>query len=74
MGIKDWNKEKDPYGEYATTVYVREGYTIGKGRYCIFSVIYSAVAWHLRRLSDNKVIYSAKTAKECMEAFDNGVR
>ena len=71
----NWNKTKDEdFGHSASTVYSCEGYRIWKGKYCVFSAIYSADEWHLQRTSDRKVIYSARTAKECMEAFEQGKR
>lgn len=63
-----WEKVRDEnYDHTAVTVYVTEGYRIWKGRYRVFSAIYSANEWHLERLSDHRIIWSEKTAKACME-------
>lgn len=55
----------------APTVYVTEGFKVWKGKYYVFSIITSANEWHLERLSDNTIVYSAKTAKECMKECEN---
>ena len=72
----NWNKTKtNDFCNYsAATIYNYGDYTIWRGKYCVFSAIYSADEWHLQRTSDRKVIYSARTAKECMEAFEQGKR
>lgn len=65
-----WEKQKDPNNDHtAMTMYTTDGYKIWKGKFHVYSVIYSANEWHLQRNSDGKVLYSARTAKECMENF-----
>ena len=69
MEVK-WEKKKDEnYHHTAVTMYVTDGYKIWKGKYRVYSSIFSANEWHLQRTSDGMVLYSAKTAKECMENF-----
>ena len=67
-----WEKIKDTdWHHTAETAYVTEGFRIWKGKYRVFSVIYSANEWHLERLSDHKILFGARTAKECKEALDH---
>lgn len=71
----NWEKKRDTnYRHTAVTMYEKDGYRIWKGKRWIISIIYSANKWHLERLSDHKVIWSDKTAKACMENFDNAIR
>ena len=66
-----WEQRKDPNRNHtAETMYVTDGYKIWKGKYNVFSVIMSANEWHLQRVSDGKVLYSARTAKECKSKFE----
>ena len=70
MGVV-WVKEKDTNLDHtAMTKYVTDGFVVWKGKYRVFSSIYSANEWHLQRLSDRMVVWSAKTAKECMEMLE----
>lgn len=63
-----WEKQRDEnINHTAMTMYVADGYRVWKGKRRIYSAIYSADEWHLERTSDHKVLYSAKTAKACME-------
>lgn len=74
----NWEKQKVncgvSYGLSASTIYCVDGYRIWKGKYCVVGCIYSADEWHLQRMSDKKIIFSARTAKECKEAFEKGLR
>ena len=66
-----WKQIKDNSIHHtAETMYITDGYKIWKGKYRIFSCIYSANEWHLERLSDHRILWSAKTAKECKENFE----
>lgn len=58
----------------AMTKYETDGFVLWKGKYQVFSCLYSANKWHLERLSDRKILFSAKTAKECKATFDNSVK
>lgn len=68
-----WSKSKDTrigWQYTGATIYEADGFRIWKGKYRIVSVIYSADKWHLERMSDHKIVYSARTAKECMAAYE----
>lgn len=67
----NWEKKPDTDRWHtAMTMYVADGYRIWKGKYRVRACIYTANEWHLQRVSDGRVLYSAKTAKECKEKFD----
>lgn len=69
-----WKKVRDDnINHSATTMYVVDGYRIWKGRYRVYSAIYSSDEWHLERVSDRKILWSAKTAKECKVNFDDAL-
>ena len=71
MNGVEWKQIKDDDRHHtAETMYVTDGYIIWKGKYRIYSTIYSSNAWHLERLSDHRIIWSALTAKECKENFE----
>ena len=73
--MAEWIKKVDEdYHHTASTMYEKEGFKVWKGKYRVFSCIYSADEWHLERKSDHKVAYSAKTAKECRTVLDNAIK
>lgn len=75
--IKEFTKRKDERRGWqftASTMYERDGFRIWKGKYKVISVIYSANEWHLERLADHKMIFSAKTAKACAEYYFNFIQ
>lgn len=64
--MTNWEKTKDPNLYHsAATMYTAGDFRIWKGKYRVFSAIWSADEWHLERVSDRKILFSAKTAKEC---------
>lgn len=66
-----WEKVRDnDLNHTAMTMYIADGYRIWKGKRRINNTIYSSDEWHLERISDRKVLWNAKTAKECKENFD----
>lgn len=68
----NWTKKVEerhhPYT--APTVFETDGYRVWKGRRNIVSCIYSGDYWHLERRTDHRVVYSARTAKACMEKLE----
>ena len=71
----DWKQVKDMSGRHtAETKYEADGFVIWKGRYNVFSSIYSSNEWHLVRIADNKVLHSGITAKECKGALEYAIR
>lgn len=72
--MAEWIKKADEnHSRTASTMYEKEGFRVWKGKYRVFSCIYSADEWHLERKSDHKIAYSAKTAKECRKVLDNAI-
>lgn len=72
--MAEWIKKADEnHSHTASTMYEKEGFRVWKGKYRVFSCIYSANEWHLERKSDHKIAYSAKTAKECRKVLDNAI-
>lgn len=73
--MTDWKKIPDlDTNHTALTMYEKDGFRVWKGKRRIYSVIYSANKWHLERLSDHMVLYSAETAKRCRTTYDNAVK
>lgn len=73
--MAEWIKKADDnYRHTASTIYEKSGFVVWKGKYRVFSSIYSADEWHLERKSDHKIAYSAKTAKECRAVLDNAIK
>ncbi len=71
----EWKKIKDTNTKHtAATKYETDGFVIWKGRYRVFSSIYSANEWHLERLSDHRMMHSCRTAKECMDVLEYEIR
>lgn len=71
----DWKKLEDKnYDHTAATKYESDDFVIWKGKYRVFSVIYSADQWHLERLSDHRIMHSCRTAKECMGVLEYEIR
>lgn len=67
----NWTKRKDTNTNHTGgTLNECDGFRIWKGKYRVYSTIYSANEWHLERLSDRMIVYSANTAKECKENFE----
>lgn len=72
--MNTWERKADTDSRHtAATMYEKDGFRVWKGKRKIYSVIYSADKWHLERITDHEVLYSAGTAKECREAYDNAV-
>ena len=72
---KDWKRVADTnYRHTASTKYESDGFVVWKGKYRVFSCIYSANEWHLQRIADGKILHSGKTAKECKGALEYAIK
>lgn len=58
----------------ASTKYEADGFRIWKGKIWLGSCFWSADEWHLERMSDHKILHSARTAKECKGALEYCIR